>query len=58
MKLTAPRESFVTALGHAGRAVSSRSTLPSLGGVLFNASSDGLAPAGDRYGDGDLADAE
>jgi len=42
MKLTAPRESFVTALGHAGRAVSSRSTLPSLGGVLFNASSDSL----------------
>ena len=42
MKLTAPRESFVTALGHAGRAVSSRSTLPSLGGVLFNAGSDAL----------------
>lgn len=42
MKLTAPRESFVTALGHAGRAVSSRSTLPSLGGVLFNASADSL----------------
>ncbi|MDQ2675697.1 MAG: DNA polymerase III subunit beta, partial [Actinomycetota bacterium] len=42
MKLTAPRESFVTALGHAGRAVSSRSTLPSLGGILFNATSEGL----------------
>jgi DNA polymerase III subunit beta len=42
MKLTAPRESFVTALTHAGRAVSSRSTLPSLGGVLFNATSDSL----------------
>jgi DNA polymerase III subunit beta len=42
MKLTAPRETFVTALGHAGRAVSSRSTLPSLGGVLFNATSEGL----------------
>ena len=42
MKLTAPRESFVTALGHAGRAVSSRSTLPSLGGVLFTATSEGL----------------
>jgi DNA polymerase III subunit beta len=42
MKLTVPRESFVTALGHAGRAVSSRSTLPSLGGVLFNAGPEGL----------------
>lgn len=42
MKLTAPRESFVTALGHAGRSVSSRSTLPSLGGVLFKATPEGL----------------
>src|SRR5688500_5958670 len=37
MKLTAPRDPFVTALQHAGRAFSARSTLPSLGGVLFTA---------------------
>ena len=42
MKLTAPRDSFVTALQHAGRAVSARSTLPSLGGILFTAEGDAL----------------
>lgn len=42
MKLSAPRESIVTALQAAGRAVSSRSTLPSLGGILFVADSSGL----------------
>lgn len=42
MKLTAPRDTIVTALQHAGRAVSSRSTLPSLGGILFAASEEGL----------------
>ena len=42
MKLKAPRESLVPALVHAGRMVSSRSTLPSLGGILFVAGPDGL----------------
>ena len=42
MKLTAPRDTFVTALQHAGRAVSARSTLPSLGGILFTAADGNL----------------
>lgn len=42
MKLTATRDTIVTALQHAGRAVSSRTTLPSLGGILFVADSTGL----------------
>ncbi|CAN5228298.1 DNA polymerase III subunit beta [soil metagenome] len=42
MKLTAPRETIVPALQQAGRAVSSRSTLPSLGGILFDAGPNGL----------------
>src|SRR5687767_5983444 len=42
MKLTAPRDSFVSALQHAGRAVSARSTLPSLGGIMFAADSGTL----------------
>ena len=42
MKLTAPRDSFVIALQHAARAVSGRSTLPSLGGILFAAENSGV----------------
>src|SRR5688572_27946061 len=42
MKLTTPRDTFVSALQNVGRAVSSRSTLPSLGGILFSAESDTL----------------
>jgi DNA polymerase III subunit beta len=42
MKLTAPRDPFVTALQHAGRAVSARATLPSLGGILFTAGDGSL----------------
>ena len=42
MKITSPRDPFVTALQHAGRAVSARSTLPSLGGILFTADGDSL----------------
>ena len=42
MKLTAPRDTFVPALQHAGRAVSARSTLPSLGGILFVAENGSL----------------
>jgi len=42
MKLTAPRDTFVAALQQAGRAVSARSTLPSLGGILFSATADAL----------------
>ena len=43
MKVTAPRDPFLTALQLAGRAVSSRSTLPSLGGILLTASGEELA---------------
>lgn len=38
MKLTAPRDSLSAALQLAGRAVSTRGTLPSLGGILVSAS--------------------
>lgn len=41
MKVTAPRDQFLPALQLAGRAVSARSTLPSLGGILFSAT-DGV----------------
>jgi len=41
MKLSSPRETFVNALQNAGRAVSTRSTLPSLAGILFTAA-DGV----------------
>ena len=52
MKLTVPRDPLLSALQLTGRAVSTRSTLPSLGGVLFTASEDSLTLAGDGYGDG------
>ena len=42
MKITAPRDPFLNALQLAGRAVSARSTLPSLGGILFSATAEGL----------------
>ena len=42
MKLTVPRDPLLSALQLTGRAVSTRSTLPSLGGVLFTASEDSL----------------
>lgn len=43
MKVTAPRDQFLSALQLAGRAVSSRSTLPSLGGILFTAGEGALS---------------
>ncbi len=42
MKLSVPKESLSTALQLVGRAVSSRGTLPSLGGILLAASETGL----------------
>ena len=42
MKLTVPRDPLLSALQLTGRAVSTRSTLPSLGGVLFTASEESL----------------
>ena len=43
MKLTVPRDSFLTALQLSGRAVSTRGTLPSLSGVLFTATADAVS---------------
>ncbi|MGH2926200.1 MAG: DNA polymerase III subunit beta [Solirubrobacterales bacterium] len=42
MKLTISRDSLLTGLQSTGRAVSARATLPSLGGIQFNASPEGL----------------
>lgn len=42
MKLTVSRDPLLSALQLAGRAVSTRSTLPSLGGVLLSATEQGL----------------
>jgi DNA polymerase III subunit beta len=42
MKLSLPRDKLFAALQIVGRAVSSRATLPSLGGVQLTATSDGL----------------
>ena len=42
MKLTTPRDTIVSALQNVGRAVSSRATLPSLGGILFTAEGGSL----------------
>jgi DNA polymerase III subunit beta len=42
MKLTLPRDSLFAALQLVGRAVSTRGTLPSLGGILLNAGDHGL----------------
>ncbi len=42
MKLSVPRDSLSSALQLVGRAVSSRGTLPSLGGILLVAGPDGL----------------
>ena len=42
MKLTIPRDSLLSGLQLAGRAVSARSTLPSLGGILLAAADDVL----------------
>ena len=42
MKLTLSRDKLFTALQVAGRAVSTRSTLPSLGGILFLAGENKL----------------
>ena len=42
MKLTVPRDELASALQLVGRAVSSRGTLPSLGGILLDASNGSL----------------
>ena len=42
MKVTTPRDQFLSSLQLAGRAVSARSTLPSLGGILFTAAEGAL----------------